>query len=118
MTDRTKVASSADDFCITNQRCHDPRCRYPEPHSHGFDCGKRCGCEGRGYRVVDPEAHPHHREWVCTCVEVRPGVIDALSERCCIAHTRRDDLGGTLAGERMAYARRYLLGQTREGGVR
>ena len=85
------------DCCITSQRCHDPRCRYPEPHAHGFDCGTGCGCEGRGYRVADPEAHPHHREWVCTCVEVRPGVIDALSERCCIAHTRRDDLGGALA---------------------
>lgn len=78
--------------CITMQQCRDPRCGYPEPHSHSFECSKSCACLGRGHAVVDPEEHPFHQEWVCTCVEVRPGVVDDLSRLCCVRCTRRDDL--------------------------
>lgn len=71
--------------CITNQDCHDPRCRYPEPHKHSFACDKTCACLGRGYGVDDPENHPNHRQWKaqCTCRSVGVG---------CPRHHRKDDL--------------------------
>ena len=49
--------------CTSMQDCHHPLCRYQEPHRHGFDCDKTCGCGGKGYDVIDPENHPKHVEW-------------------------------------------------------
>lgn len=54
---------SAECGCITTQDCHDPLCRYQEPHRHSFACDNTCGCGGRGYDVIDPENHPKHIEW-------------------------------------------------------
>lgn len=42
--------------------CTDPKCRYQEPHRHGFACDKKCECIGIG-----PTPRPMTPDTVFTC---------------------------------------------------